>query len=430
MEKKHILCNKQLVLSVMVFLCMGRTTAGAQAPVESSMSSGCDCAVSSSACDCSTGSSKCDCAVCSSESTCDGSHKKAWEFGVGLNGLQMTRFNVTGFRVNPQGGYNIDTDKRDLFFGGHVYVARELNRFFYLDFQGLFDYSSDPVYNGRTARWVGMAGLGLQWRLGEYFHSSCIDPFLRVGVNYMHKNFKIDYTGMQGLDLEQMRWNFSNDYDKEGSDKKNLIPLSAGAGVNMWLSNRVGIGLQAEYLVMPYKQVANSWNGTLRLMWRFGGKPRKQSQVRYVEKIVERVVEKPVVTEKIVQVPSQEKALYELFENVYFAFDKADITGASLATVDKIARIMLSDTQKRYLITGCTDARGSQQYNMMLSKKRADAVVEALVQRGVPAERLKSRGVGKKISYAAGSCSTDIRRGDRKILVEVITNMDYWNYIP
>lgn len=100
----------------------------------------------------------------------------------------------------------------------------------------------------------------------------------------MHKNFKIDYTGMQGLDLEQMRWNFSNDYDKEGNDKKNLIPLSAGAGVNMWLSNRVGIGLQAEYLVMPYKQVANSWNGTLRLMWRFGGKPRKQPQVRYVEK--------------------------------------------------------------------------------------------------------------------------------------------------
>lgn len=133
---KHILCNKQLVLSVMVFLCMGRTTAGAQAPVESSMSSGCDCAVSSSACDCSTGSSKCDCAVCSSESTCDGSHKKAWEFGVGLNGLQMTRFNVTGFRVNPQGGYNIDTDKRDWFFGGHVYVARELNRFFTWTFRG------------------------------------------------------------------------------------------------------------------------------------------------------------------------------------------------------------------------------------------------------------------------------------------------------
>lgn len=118
MEKKYTLCNKPLILSVMVFLCMGRTTAGAQVPVEGGISS------------------KCDYTVCSSESTCDGSHKKAWEFGVGLNGLQMTRFNVTGFRVNPQGGYNIDTDKRDLFLGGHVYVARELNRFFTWTFRG------------------------------------------------------------------------------------------------------------------------------------------------------------------------------------------------------------------------------------------------------------------------------------------------------
>lgn len=171
MEKKHILCNKQLVLSVMVFLCMGRTTAGAQAPVESSMSSVCDCAVSSSACDCSTGSSKCDCAVSSSESTCDGSHKKAWEFGVGLNGLQMTRFNVTGFRVNPQGGYNIDTDKRDLFFGGHVYVARELNRFFYLDFQGLFDLQFRPCIQ-RTYGAMGRHG-----RTGLAVASGRIFPF-------------------------------------------------------------------------------------------------------------------------------------------------------------------------------------------------------------------------------------------------------------
>lgn len=55
MEKKYTLCNKPLILSVMVFLCMGRTTAGAQVPVKSGMSS------------------KCDYTVCSSESTCDGS---------------------------------------------------------------------------------------------------------------------------------------------------------------------------------------------------------------------------------------------------------------------------------------------------------------------------------------------------------------------
>ena len=58
------------------------------------------------------------------------------------------------------------------------------------------DYSSDPVRNGKESRWLGMAGIGLQWRLGEYLHSNYIDPFLRMGANYMYKNFKINYKGM------------------------------------------------------------------------------------------------------------------------------------------------------------------------------------------------------------------------------------------
>lgn len=363
--------------------------------------------------------------------TKDDIHKKAWEIGIGVNGLQMTRFNVINFQTNPQGGYSIDTSKKDMLFGGHLYVARELNSFFYLDFQGMLDYSSDPVRNGRESRWVGMAGLGLQWRLGEYFHSKYIDPFFRAGINYMHKNFNINYNGLEGHDLEEMKWNFSNDYNKEGNDKNHLIPLSAGAGVNMWLNDRLGIGLQAEYLIMPYKQIANSWNGTVRVMWRIGGKSKKQKpQIQYVEKVVERIIEKPVITEKIVQVTSQEDHLCELFNNIYFDFDKANITDSSAETLDKIAQIMKNDTQKMYLITGCTDAKGSSQYNMTLSQKRANAVVEALIQRGVPSKNLKARGVGKRISYIPENSSDNTRKGDRKIIIETITNMDYWNYIP
>lgn len=370
--------------------------------------------------------------VCPQSTTGDCTrHKKAWEIGIGVNGLQMTRFNVIHFQTNPQGGYHIDTSKKDMLFGGHLYVARELNSFFYLDFQGMLDYSSDPVRNGHESRWVGMAGLGLQWRLGEYFHSKYIDPFFRAGVNYMYKNFRINYNGLEEHDLEQMKWNFSNDYNKEGNDKHHLIPLSVGAGVNMWLNDRAGIGLQAEYLIMPYKQIANSWNGTIRVMWRIGGKSKKpKPQIQYVEKVVERIVEKPVVTEKIVQVPSTDDRLCELFNHIYFDFDKADITADSAETLDKIAQIMKNDTQKMYLITGCTDAKGSFQYNMALSQRRANAVVEALIQRGVPSKNLKARGLGKRISYIPAHSPNNTRKGDRKIIIETITNMDYWNYIP
>ncbi len=91
---------------------------------------------------------------------------------------------------------------------------------------------------------------------------------------------------------------------------------------------------------------------------------------------------------------------------------------------------MLRDTSKKYLITGCTDAKGSSQYNMDLSQKRADAVVNALIKKGVPNKMLKAKGVGAKISYASQNAPNEIREGDRKIIVQIITNMDYWNYIP
>lgn len=354
---------------------------------------------------------------------------KAWEIGIGANGLQMTRFNVIRFYTNESGGYSLDTSKKDLLFGGHLYLARELNSHFYLDLQGTLNYSSDPVNNGKKSRWLSMAGAGLQWRLGEYFHSQYIDPFLRAGVNYMYKNFKIDYSGTEGINNDQMGWNFSNDYNKEGDDRHNLIPISLGAGVNMWLNDHAGIGLQADYLVMPYKNIANSWQGTIRFIWRIGGKSKQNKPtVQYVEKIVEKVVEKPVAVEKIIE--SQTNMLCDLFNTIYFEFDKADLTEQSSAVIDKIARIMQADTNRKYLITGCTDAKGSSLYNMKLSQKRAEVIVDALIKRGVPAENLKARGVGKKISYASQDTSDKIREGDRKIIVEIITNMDYWNHIP
>lgn len=183
-------------------------------------------------------------------------NKKAWEIGIGATGLQMTRFNVINFHTNNKGGYTVGTNKKDFIFGGNLYFARELNSHFYLDLQGTLDYSSDPVRNGKESRWLGMTGIGLQWRLGEYFHSNYIDPFLRMGVNYMYKNFKINYKGMEEFNSEEMGWNLSNDYTKEGKDKQNLIPISLGIGVNMWLNDNIGIGLQGDYLIMPYKHIA------------------------------------------------------------------------------------------------------------------------------------------------------------------------------
>ena len=91
---------------------------------------------------------------------------------------------------------------------------------------------------------------------------------------------------------------------------------------------------------------------------------------------------------------------------------------------------MKADLNKMYLITGYTDARGSVEYNIGLSRRRAASVVGALEKRGVPMDIIKSRGVGKSISYAPVGESHIVREGDRKVTVEIITNMDYWDFMP
>ena len=356
--------------------------------------------------------------------------KKAWELGIGGTVFQFSRVSYSNF-TRMDDGYGFDLDLNHAVWGGGIYAARELNKHFYVDLQGSIGVTNKSI-EGKN-KLLAMAGVGLQWRLGEYFHSKYIDPYLRAGVNYMYKDFKILYDGNEGPTPDEMSWIMSNFGNKEGRDKKHLMPISLGGDVNMWLNDRIGIGLQADYLLMPYKQVANSLQGTARLIWRIGGDSKKPKPVmryvdREVEKVVEKIVEKEVPVERIIR-ETQHETLYDMFDQIYFEFDRYDITSESHTVLDKIAAYFKQDTSRRYLITGQTDSRGNAEYNLTLSRNRAATVVKELLKRGVPEEMIKYRGIGKKIAEATPDASNDIRRGDRKITVELVTNDAYWNYL-
>ena len=356
-----------------------------------------------------------------------GRSKKAWEIGLGGTVFQFSRVGFSNFN-RLDNGYGFDFDLNHAVWGGGIYAARELNRHFYLDLQGNLGWTNKAIEGKRKL--LAMAGVGLQWRLGEYFKSRYVDPYLRAGINYMYKGFDILYEGSEGLEPDDMSWILNNYGNKEGRDRKHLMPVSLGGGINFWLNDRIGIGLQADYLVMPYKHVANSLQGSARIIWRIGGKTKKAAPaVRYVEKLVEKPVERIVEKEVVVEKPVVQ-TLEDFFDQVYFDFDSYELTAESQEVLDKIADLFKRYTSRRYLITGCTDARGSVAYNERLSQNRARAVVEALQERGVPAEMMKWRGVGKRIAIASAGHSDQVRRGDRKIMVEPITNMDYWESIP
>ena len=318
----------------------------------------------------------------------DKNETKAWELGLGGTVFQFSRVGFSNFS-QPANGYTFDLDLNHAVWGGSLYAARELNKHFYLDLQGSFGLTNKSI--DRKTRLMTIVGAGLQWRLGEYFKSSYVDPYLRAGINYMYKDFQIRYDGSEGTAPDEMSWILSNYGNKEGHDRKHLAPIALGGGINFWLNDRIGIGLQADYLLMPHKNVANSLQGSARIMWRIGGKSKKpRPVVQYVEKPVERIVEK--VVEKIVEkpaAPTTDQSLIGLFDQIYFDFDSHEITPESGKILDKIAALFLQDTTRRYLITGQTDARGSSAYNQRLSEARARAIVNALAERGCPKDMMK-----------------------------------------
>jgi outer membrane protein OmpA-like peptidoglycan-associated protein len=80
---------------------------------------------------------------------------------------------------------------------------------------------------------------------------------------------------------------------------------------------------------------------------------------------------------------------------IYFDTDKADLKPESTPTLDEIAKLLGDDTGLKLYVVGHTDGVGGLDYNMDLSKKRAQAVVRELTGKyGIAGGRLKSAGVG------------------------------------
>ena len=70
------------------------------------------------------------------------------------------------------------------------------------------------------------------------------------------------------------------------------------------------------------------------------------------------------------------------------------ITGASAETLDRLADALAARPELAFLVVGHSDNQGGLEENIALSRRRAEAVRAALVERGIAAERLEARGVG------------------------------------
>ncbi|HSQ41263.1 MAG TPA: OmpA family protein [Fibrobacteraceae bacterium] len=105
---------------------------------------------------------------------------------------------------------------------------------------------------------------------------------------------------------------------------------------------------------------------------------------------------------------NQRQALEDLMnrlmsEEIYFEFDKAVLTEKAKDLLAQAGDILAKEPRLWVEVEGHTDERGTEAYNMALGGKRAQSVVDYLINYGVSSDRLKSVSYGEERPKVEGA---------------------------
>ena len=190
------------------------------------------------------------------------------------------------------------------------------------------------------------------------------------------------------------------------SKKGGVIGATGGAVLGAIIGNNVGKGGNGE-LGAVIGGVVGGAAGVL-----IGSKMDKQAQeieneVPGVE--VERVDDAIVLT-------------FEDGSGVYFDTNKYDINAASQITLDKLTGIFQEYSDTNILVVGHTDSSGSDEYNMTLSKNRANAASNYLTNsKGVSSYRINTNWFGETKPIYDNSTASG-RAKNRRVNIVVVPN--------
>lgn len=81
--------------------------------------------------------------------------------------------------------------------------------------------------------------------------------------------------------------------------------------------------------------------------------------------------------------------------NILYDFGKWDLRPESMVSLDKLVETLIDNPNVTIELMSHTDSRNTEEYNLILSQKRAQVVVEYLIDKGIAPERLSAKGYGK-----------------------------------
>ena len=84
-----------------------------------------------------------------------------------------------------------------------------------------------------------------------------------------------------------------------------------------------------------------------------------------------------------------------ILKPIYFEFDKSNITQEGAFELDKLVQVLKNNDKLVIFAKSHTDSRGNDDYNTSLSDRRAQATVQYVISKGIPAERITGKGFGE-----------------------------------
>ena len=113
-----------------------------------------------------------------------------------------------------------------------------------------------------------------------------------------------------------------------------------------------------------------------------------------------------------------------VMENIFYDFDKWKILPESEIELNKLVKILNDNPTWKVELGSHTDARGTDSYNMILSKKRSDSAVKYIVEHGIAKDRIIAKGYGETqlVNHCTNGveCPDEVHRKNRRTEFKIL----------
>lgn len=352
------------------------------------------------------------------ESATSGTDYNKWSLEGGIGLTKPTNHFTAGYRAPTPGFFAAELGVRYML---NQYFGMKLN-FGYDQFNEADDSFGNFTTNMYNLSFQGVANLGRMMKFETWTRTFNLLAHGGVGVGFLDydvNNTDADYVGniLGGFTLQvklsqrvslygdvtgltNYRQNLSFDGGTASGDNRPAV-INGTVG----LSIALGKGSEHADWYLSDKALTDAFDSRLSSVEK-GLKENSAGDRQLAGRVNELSSKVDDLDRKVSNLPTDTgtdpneliaKLINDGYVNIYFDFNSTKIKGAT-GTMNILRTYLVNNPDVTVDLLGYADERGTEEYNLKLSQKRADAVAEMLVNAGVDPSRLNAQGKGEDIS--------------------------------